>query len=230
MKNIRILLIIILSAAILLICAGNIYAQDYSKAKKHPSKTEVVVNTNLQTSKGYDSEQAAYKAALREAQRAYPEKNVEIRDMRQGDLKVNQGGSVSYCYRYTIVEVPSVLSQKLYVAIEKATKDIEEGNRFALDKVTVTDRSIDKEKIKGQVVDMLLERNYKVVAKDMLERLSKEQQTQQNGSSDEENANEQSKFTAVGYYVIVRVTEEYVQVQVVNVSTGEFEGNVTENL
>ena len=27
-----------------------------------------------------------------------------------------------------------------------------------------------------------------------------------------------------------RITEEYVQVQVVNVSTGEFEGNVTVNL
>jgi hypothetical protein len=221
---------IVLIAAFLIFGISNANAQDYSKARKHPSKTEVVLSTNLRTKNGYDTYQAAYKAALREAQRAYPEKDVEIRDLREDEVKVNAGGSISHYYRYTIVEMPSVVTQKLYVAIEKATKDIEEGNRFALDKVTVTDRSIDKEKIKGQVVDMLLERNYKVVAKDMLERFSKEQNTQQNGSSDEENANEQNKFTAVGYYVIVRVTEEYVQVQVVNVSTGEFEGNVTENL
>lgn len=221
---------IVLIAAFLIFGISNANAQDYSKARKHPSKTEVVLSTNLRTKNGYDTYQAAYKAALREAQRSYPEKDVEVRDLREDEVKVNAGGSISHYYRYTIIEMPSAVTQKLYVAIEKATKDIEEGNRFALDKVTVTDRSIDKEKIKGQVVDMLLERNYKVVAKDMLERLSKEQNTQQNGSSDEENANEQNKFTSVGYYVIVRVTEEYIQVQVVNVSTGEFEGNVTENL
>ena len=33
----------------------------------------------------------------------------------------------------------------------------------------------------------------------------------------------------VGYYISVLITEEYVQVQVVNVSTGEYEGHVTVN-
>lgn len=230
MKTIGIILKIALSAAIFLISIGNIKAQDYSKAKKHPSKTELVLSTNMQTSKGYDSEQAGYKAALREAKRAYPEKNVEIRDMRQGDLKVNQGGSVSYCYRYTIVEVPSVLSQKLYDAITKATKDIEEGNRFALDNISVKDDNVDKEKTKGEIVDLLLKKGYKVVAKEHLAKLYKEQQGQQSGIYNEETIVESNKFTAVGYYLNVRITEEYVQVQVVNVSTGEFEGNVTENL
>ena len=37
-------------------------------------------------------------------------------------------------------------------------------------------------------------------------------------------------FKAVDYYLSVLITEEYVQVQVVNVSTGEYEGNVTVNL
>ncbi|MBR4837917.1 MAG: hypothetical protein IK004_05725 [Bacteroidales bacterium] len=230
MKTIGIILKIALSAALLLICVDNTKAQDYSKAKKHPSKTEVILSTNLQTSKGYDSEQVAYKVALREAQRAYPEKNVEIRDMRQGDLKVNQGGSVSYCYRYTIVEVPSVLSQKLYDAITKATKDIEEGNRFALDNISVKDDNVDKEKTKGEIVDLLLKKGYKVVAKEHLAKLYKEQQGQQSGIYNEETTVEANKFTAVGYYLTVRITEEYVQIQVVNVSTGEFEGNVTENL
>lgn len=229
MKNTGIILKLALFAAILLICVSNINAQDYSKAKKHPSKTELVLSTNMQTSKGYDSEQAGYKAALREAKRAYPEKNVEIRDMRQGDLKVNQGGSVSYCYRYTIVEVPSVLSQKLYDAITKATKDIDEGNRFALDNISVKDDNVDKEKTKGEIVDLLLKKGYKVVAKEHLAKLYKEQQGQQSGIYNEETIVESNKFTAIGYYLNVRITEEYVQVQVVNVSTGEFEGNVTEN-
>ena len=228
MKNI--MRTIVLIAVCLIFGISNANAQDYSKARKHPSKTEVILSTNLKTKNGYDSYQAAYKAALREAQRAYPEKDVEVRDLREDEIKINAGGSVSHYYRYTIIEMPSAVSQKLYDAIDKATKEIEEGNRFALDKVTITDRSIDKEKTKGQIVNMLLDKGYKVVAKESLEKLYKEQQGQQSGIYNEETVVEGNKFTAVGYYVIVRVTEEYVQVQVVNVSTGEFEGNVTENL
>lgn len=205
-------------------------AQDYSKARRHPSKTEVILSTNLKTKNGYDTYQAAYKAALREAQRAYSEKDVEIRDLREDEVKVNAGGSVSHYYRYTIVEMPSAATQKLYVAIDKATRDIDEGNRFALDKVTIIDRSIDKEKIKGQIVDMLLGKGYKVVAKESLEKLYKEQQGQQSGIYNEETVVESNKFSAVGYYLTVRITEEYVQIQVINVTTGEFEGNITENL
>ena len=222
--------IIVLIAAFLIFGISNANAQDYSKARKHPSKTEVILSTNLRTKNGYDTYQAAYKAALREAQRAYPEKVVEVRDLREDEVKVNAGGSVSHYYRYTIVEMPSAVTQKLYVAIDKATKEIDEGNRFALDKVTITDRSIDKEKIKGQIVDMLLDKGYKVVAKESLEKLYKEQQGQQSGIYNEETVVESNKFTAVGYYITVRIIEEYVQVQVVNVTTGEFEGNVTENL
>ena len=146
---------------------------------------------------------------MRDAKQAYPEKEVEVRDLHEDDVKVNAGGSVSHYYRYTIIEMPSVVTQKLYDAIDKATKEITEGNRFALDKVTITDRSIDKEKTKGQIVDMLLDKGYKVVAKEFLEKLYKEQQGQQSGIYNEETVVEGNKFTAVGYYLTVRITEEY---------------------
>lgn len=216
-------------AACLIFGTSNANAQDYSKARKHPSKTEVILSTNLKTKNGYDTYQTAYKAALREAKQAYPEKDVEIRDLREDEIKIN-GGVISHYYRYTIIEMPSAVSLKLFDAVDNATKEIEEGNRFALDKVTITDRSIDKEKIKGQIVNLLLDKSYKVVAKESLEKLYKEQQGQQSGIYNEETIVESNKFTAVGYYLNVRITEAYVQVQVVNVSTGEFEGNVTENL
>ena len=221
---------IVLLSVCLIFGISNASAQDYSRARKHPSKTEVILSTNLKTKNGYDTYLAAYKAALREAQRASPEKDVEVRDLREDEVKVNAGGSVSHYYRYTIIEMPSAVSQKLYDAIDKATKKIEEGNRFALDKVTITDRSIDKEKTKGQIVDMLLDKGYKVVAKESLDKLFKEQQGQQSGIYNDETVVGMGNFTAVGYYLTVRITEEYVQVQVVNVTTGEFEGNVTENL
>lgn len=208
---------------------SNANAQDYSKARKHPSKTEVILSTNLRTKNGYDTYQAAYKAALREAKQAYPEKKVEVRDLREDEIKI-YGSIISHYYKYTIIEMPSAATQKLYDAIDKATKEIEEGNRFALDKVTMTDRSVEKDKTKGQIVDFLLNKGYKVVAKESLDKLFKEQQSQQSGIYNDKTVVEMGNFTAVGYYVSVRITEEYVQVQVVNVSTGEFEGNVTENL
>lgn len=230
MRNTRIITKIILSVAILLIYTGNINAQDHSNAQKHPQPTEVVLSTNLKTIHGYDSYQSAYKAALREAKRVYPEKEVEIRDLREGDIKVNQGGTVSHYYRYTIVELPSVLSQKLYESVSKATREIDEGNRFALDNISVRDGKTDKEKINGEIVNFLLKKGYKVVAKDYLEKLFKEQCEQQSGIYNDATTVGMGNFTAVGYYLNVRITEEYVQIQVVNVTTGEFEGNVTESL
>ena len=185
----------------------------------------------MQTKHGYyNTPQAAYKAALREAQQAFPKKTVGIRNLTQGKLNVNSDGSVSYYYTYTIVELPGVVSQKMYEAINKSTDEIEEGQRFALDKISITDGQTDKEKTNGQIVDFLLGKGYKVLAKDKLQQLYKEQQSQQSGIYDSSTTAAIGNFKAVGYYISVLITEEYVQVQVVNVSTGEYEGNVTVNL
>lgn len=230
MKNTRFIIKTAIITLSIIMVAGYCNAQDYSSARKHPQSTEVILSTNLKTSYGYDTYQSAYKAALREAKRAYPNKELDIRDLREGDVRVNSDGSVSHYYRYTIVEVPNVTTQKLYKAIGSATQDIIEGNRFALDNVSIKTSDIDKEKVKGEIIDILLKKGYKVVAKEYLAKLYKEQQDQQSGIYNEETIVEGNKFTAVGYYLSVRVTEEYVQVQVVNVSTGEFEGNVTEDI
>jgi hypothetical protein len=227
MKAIR---IIILAFAMLLGLGNAVAQEDCNKAQKAPQKNEVVLTKNTRTRNGYNSCQAAYKAALREAKQANPNKEVGIRNLCKGDVKVNQDGSVSYFYTYTVVELPSPVVQKLIEAINKATREIDEGNRFALDKLTITDDQTDKEKTKGQIVDLLLGKGYKVVAKESLEKLYKEQQGQQSGIYNPDTTVEGNNFTAVGYYISVRITEEYVQVQVVNVSTGEYEGNVTENL
>lgn len=159
-------------ALALLIGLGKAMAQeDCNRAQKAPQAKETVLTKSTRTKKGYDSYQAAYKAALREAKQAHPNKDVGIRNLKEGDVKVNGDGSVSHYYTYTVVELLGVVAQNLFEAIGKATREIDEGNRFALDKLTITDDQTDKEKTKGQIVDL-----------------------------------------------------------VVNVSTGEFEGNVTVNL
>ena len=67
-------------------------------------------------------------------------------------------------------------------------------------------------------------------AKEYFEKLYKEQKGQQSGIFNTETIVKDNNFSAVGYFISVRITEEYVQVQVVNVSTGEYEGNITINL
>ena len=222
--------IIILAFALLLGLSNAVSQEDCNKAQKAPQKNEVVLTKSTRTRSGYNNYQAAYKAALREAKQANPNKEVGIRNLKEGDVKVNGDGSVSHYYTYTVVELPSPVVQKLIEAINKATREIDEGNRFALDKLTITDGQTDKEKTKGQIVNLLLDKGYKVVAKESLEKLFREQQGQQSGIYNPDTTVEGNNFTAVGYYISVRITEEYVQVQVVNVSTGEYEGNVTENL
>ena len=221
--------IIVLTFA-LLFCMGSAMAQeDYNKAQKAPQAKEVVLTKEAQTKKGYDSPQAAYKAALREAKQMYTNKEVGIRNLTKGKVSVNGDGSVSYYYTYSVVELPGVVAQKMYEAISKATRQIDEGNRFAIDVFSVTDGKTDKEKAKGLAIDYLLGKGYKVLAKEKLQKLYKEQQDQQSGIYNEKTTVKGNNFSAVGYLLSVRITEEYVQVQVVNVSTGEYVGNVTES-
>lgn len=222
--------IVILALALLLGFGKAMAQEDCNKAQKAPQKNEVVLTKSTRTRNGYDTYQAAYKAALREASQAYPNKEVGIRNLKKGDVKVNGDGSVSNYYNYTIVELPGVVAQNLFNAISQATREIDEGNRFAIDKLIITDGQTDKEKTKGQIVDYLLGKGYKVVAKEHLEKLYKEQQGQQSGIYNPDTTVESNNFTAVGYFISARITEEYIQVQVVNVSTGEYEGNVTVNL
>ena len=69
-----------------------------------------------------------------------------------------------------------------------------------------------------------------MVAKEHLQKLYQEQQDQLNsGLYNPDTTVEGSKFSAVGYFINVKVTETSIRVQVVNVSTGEYEGNATVN-
>jgi len=221
---------IIALAFVIVLGIGSVTAQeDFNKAQKAPQTKEIVLVKETRTRSGHGNVQSAYKAALREAQRTNPKKEIGIRNLAKGDVKVNGDGSVSHYYTYTVVELPGIVAQKMYEALSKATRQIDEGNRFAIDNISITDGKSDKEKIKGQVVDYLIGKKYKVVAKDYLEKLYKEQQGQQSGIYNEETTTEMGNFSAVGYYLTVRITEEYVQVQIVNVSTGEYVGNTIEN-
>lgn len=114
-------------------------------------------------------------------------------------------------------------------AINKALLNIKEGSRLALDQIR-TINGADKEDFKDQVVEILLDEGFKVVAKEYLERLYEEQQNQQSGIYNDRTTVQENNFSAVGYYINVKRTDTAVKVQIINVSTGEYEANVTVNL
>lgn len=111
-------------------------------------------------------------------------------------------------------------------ALDKALQDIREGSRIAIDQVKVLS-GMDKNEYKDQIVEILLDKGYKVVAKEYLEKLYDEQQAQQSGIYNDRTTVKENNFSAVGYYLNVRLTETSLRVQVINVSTGEYDANVT---
>ena len=111
-------------------------------------------------------------------------------------------------------------------ALEKALKKVPQGSRLSIDQVIVWS-GINREDYIDQIIDVLLGKGYKVVAKEYLQKLYEEQQNQKSGIYNVGTTVEENNFSAVGYYLNVKVTETSLRVQVINVSTGEYEGNAT---
>lgn len=117
----------------------------------------------------------------------------------------------------------TVSDDKILQATQKALRNVPEGSRLAIDNVSVS--SGDKEYYKDKCIAIMINKGYKVVAKEYLEKLYDEQQQQQSGIYNDNTTVQENNFSAVGYFVNVKLTESSIRVQVVNVSTGEYEGN-----
>ena len=210
------------------------YAQDYLNA---PKSGEIVLGTiTVQTKQGYSGhyQNEWYAMLLEEASNKYPGKNVDIRGIVLG------GKGCSDCTWYKGPAIGKVVDlggspetqslENLSKAMDKALRNVREGSRVAIDMVTVSGGvSINREDLKDQIIDALLDKGYKVVAKDYLEKLYEEITDQGSGIYNDGTTVKDNNFSAVGYYINVKVTETSLRVQVVNVSTGEYEGNATVN-
>lgn len=162
--------------------------------------------------------------------------NFYLRNFKSKREYIYNAGEKTYQneYRYNyyssatvVIMDPNVVAKEnLSKAIDKALMDVREGSRIAIDQVKVP-TEINKEEYKDEVVEILLDKGFKVVAKEYLEKLYEEQQAQQSGIYNDRTTVKDNNFSAVGYYLNVRLTETALRVQVINVSTGEYEGNVT---
>lgn len=216
----------IISLCLAVLCFGSVTAQEnMTLAQKKPRPNEKVLVENAVTNNGYNSLQAAYNGALREAKAKYAGKSVDIRNLVKGDVRFTDEGMASNRYNYTIVELPDAVTLALSQAVVKAISEIEDESKFAINKVVIIDDNIDKAKVKGNVIDILTRKGHKVVAKEYLEKLYNEQQGQKSEAFNKNTVVKSNNFSATGYYINISITDDYVQIQVINVSTGEYDGN-----
>lgn len=211
------------------------YGQDYLNAPKANEK--VLGNIFVEKGKwthndGYWGNKTEwYNALLQEAIMQYPNKVVDIRQMvpsKDDHSDIPWKGPVTGKVVDLGGNPANQTFENLSKAMDKAFRNVREGSRVAIDMVTVSGGvEINREDLKDQVLDALLDNGYKVVAKDYLEKLYEEQQNQQSGIYNDKTTVLENNFSAVGYYINVKVTETSLRVQVVNVSTGEYEGNAT---
>ena len=218
-------------AALLAGMCGLGYGQDYLGNPKSGEKVLGSVGMTETTCR-YDTDW--YIRLLDKAKQEYPNKVIDIRNL----IGTRRGSCGSPCYygpvTAKVVDLggspESQSLENLSKAMDKALRNVREGSRVAIDMVTVSGGvSINREDLKDQIVDALLDKGYKVVAKDYLEKMYEEQEAQQSGIYNESTTVKENNFSAVGYYVNVKATETSLRVQVVNVSTGEYEGNATVN-
>ena len=210
------------------------YAQDYMNAPKTNEKVIGMVSLESYNNGNiWATKERWYSLLLQKATQEYPNKIIDIRGMVLGRYDSSD-------YTYLAPAIGKVVDlggspetqsmENLSKAMDKALRNVREGSRVAIDMVTVSGGiSINREDLKDQIIDALLDKGYKVVAKDYLEKMYEEQEAQQSGIYNENTTVKPDNFSAVGYYINVKVTETSLRVQVVNVSTGEYEGNATVN-
>lgn len=106
-------------------------------------------------------------------------------------------------------------------AINKAMEPISSGTRVAINTILTGD-GLKRDQIKDIILDALLESNYKVVAKEYLEKLKEEIEEQQSGEYNSRTTVKTDNFSAVGYFIDVKIKNNVARVYLINVSTGEY--------
>ena len=163
---------------------------------------------------------------------------------RDDGFELSSGNVVSYylystsadVYRYVDIPDPVVaqpvsepvketpkMDESLAIekAINKAMEPISSGSRIAINTI-VTGDGLNRDQIKDIILDALLESNYKVVAKEYLEKLKEEIEEQQSGEYNNRTTVKTDNFSAVGYFIDVKIKNNVARVYLINVSTGEY--------
>lgn len=212
---------------------GQITEITLREAKKPVQPGETILEQG-EWSTHSESESEVLQIFKNHIEKEYPDQTVVVRNfVYRKKHQYYDGIDVHiYWHGYAFVAISQLMLIKQYLnkAFDKVLMNVREGSRFSIDKVTVTGEianEVNKETVTDNTIDILLDKGYKVVAKEYLERLYQEQQTQQSGIYNENTIVQENNLSAVGYFLNIKITDESLRVQVINVSTGEYEGNAT---
>ena len=200
------------------------------QAKQQVGDCETIVMSSTVGWCGTGTEEEVLRFIEKYAKDNYRGRKIIIRDFIYNWYSIYNG---DMRHRATLVEITDYacyMEQYFNKAFDKVLMNVREGSRFSIDKVTVTGEianEVNKETVTDNTIDILLDKGYKVVAKEYLERLYQEQQAQQSGIYNENTIVQENNLSAVGYFLNIKITDESLRVQVINVSTGEYEGNAT---
>ena len=220
------------------------YAQNKADYEKAPKSNEKVIGTITRTYSYYYADVNAghwvfpslnelYNKLLNDARNEY-NSNVDLREIKWDDYDQQYDDGMRVYNKMTATVVAKLSQKELFKsalsqAMKKAFREVPDGARLAIDRISSDNDEIDRESLNDQVTDLLLDKGYRIVAKEYFAKLYEEQQAQQSGIYNERTTVQENNFSAVGYYINVKVTETSLRVQVVNVSTGDYEGNATVN-
>ena len=202
----------------------NSFAQDYlddPKANERVIGSVAILNMYDNTSDAL----LMYQTLLVKAKKEYPNKVIELRNLEYSSL-----GNSYYSCSAKVVEVKpeAKLNETLVKVIDKAMGNVHDGSRLAIDRISMSGE-LDRNTIKDKLINILLDKGYKVVAKEYLEKLLEEQEQQNKGNYNKRTTAKTDNFTGVGYFLNIKITEKSIRIQVINVSTSEYEGNATED-
>jgi len=202
---------------------------DYAKEPKANERViGTVVNPSINSAAtGATADNLVYVRLMEQAKKEYPNKVIDLRNFKRANLGNNIHSGSATVVELNFSSPETKINETLVKAIDKAFSKVNAGSRLAIDQISVSGGGLNRDVIKDQLIDILLDNNYKVVAKEYLEKLLAEQEQQQSGVYKEGTTARQANLSGVGYFVNVRVNEKSIRVQVVNVSTGEYEGNAT---
>lgn len=208
-------------------CKGTISKKYFAGSISYDKSGKILIDTR----KTYTIEQL-YSMLENDAKKQYGN-NIKLRQFKYSqddrDRVSNQNTMDTYDRAYNVSASVITNVDPLTLALKKSLQNIRVGSRMAIDQIRVVS-DVDRESFKDKVIEVLLDEGYKVVAKESLEKLYEEQQSQQSGIYNERTTVQENNFSAVGYYVNVRRTETSIKVQIINVSTGEYEANTTVDL
>ena len=187
----------------------------------------------------------AYRILLEKARKEFPNRTIDLRNVRVSGDVINEqpraywGSNGQYIERSVtsrfsmnarvieFISPQTKMNETLVKALDRAMSNVRAGSRLAIEQISVSGSNLNRETVNDQLLTILMDNGYRIVAKEFLEKLKAEQEEQQRGGYNERTTAKTDNLSGVGYFLNVRVTEKSIRVQVINVSTGEYEGNAT---